>query len=78
MTSILIVLALAALFAVFGLLMRGRQSVCDGTRCGESPSGSDGCSRSADATRCPLALLGSRPAQDSGPERRSSRASLAE
>jgi len=59
MTTILAILALAGLFALFGLvMMRGRQGACGGG-CSCAPSGQHGArSANADTADCPLALRG--------------------
>ncbi|HBH04098.1 MAG: hypothetical protein A2W08_15725 [Candidatus Rokubacteria bacterium RBG_16_73_20] len=60
MTTILAILVLAVLFALFGLFMRGRQRACgSGGSC--EALGQDGvCSANADPTSCPLAPRGPR------------------
>ncbi|MBI2527141.1 MAG: hypothetical protein HYV93_14305 [Candidatus Rokubacteria bacterium] len=43
MTTLLTILGVAALFALFGLLMRGRRLSCGGSSCTATAEGCGGC-----------------------------------
>jgi hypothetical protein len=43
MTTVLVILGIAVLFALFGLLSRGRRLSCGGGSCTAAPGGCGGC-----------------------------------